>query len=86
MNLQVLPEPQLTALVYARVSTKEQAQGGDDGDGYSLPAQRDACRRKASSLNATVIHEFVDRGESARTAGPRCSECCARWRLSTSTS
>ena len=56
-----------TALVYARVSTKEQA-GGGDGDGFSLPAQRDACRRKAESLGAAVVEEFVDKGESAKTA------------------
>lgn len=71
MSLQVVPDPEHTALVYARVSTKEQAQGGGDGDGYSLPAQRDACRRKAQSMNATVLHEFVDAGESARTADRR---------------
>jgi site-specific DNA recombinase len=56
------------AVVYARVSTKEQAERGGDPEGYSIPAQREACRRKAEMLGAGVIEEFVDRGESARSA------------------
>jgi len=68
MTLSSVPEPERTAIVYTRVSTKEQAQGGGDIDGFSLPAQRDACQRKAASLNAAVVAEFVDRGESARSA------------------
>jgi site-specific DNA recombinase len=57
-----------TAVVYARVSTKEQAERDGDPEGYSIPAQREACRRKAESLGASVIEVFVDRGESARSA------------------
>jgi site-specific DNA recombinase len=57
-----------TAVIYVRVSTKEQAERDGDPEGYSIPAQREACKRKASSLDAAVIEEFVDRGESARTA------------------
>jgi DNA invertase Pin-like site-specific DNA recombinase len=59
---------QKSAVIYLRVSTKEQAERNGDPEGYSIPAQRDACRRKAQSLEATVIREFVDRGESAKTA------------------
>jgi site-specific DNA recombinase len=55
------------AVIYLRVSTKDQAE--KDGDeGYSIPAQRQACRRKAASLDANVLDEFVDAGESARSA------------------
>jgi site-specific DNA recombinase len=57
-----------TAVAYLRVSTKEQAQKGGEAEGYSIPAQRLACQRKAESLGAAVIAEFVDAGESARSA------------------
>lgn len=56
------------ALLYLRVSTKEQAEMGGEAEGYSIPAQREACERKAESLGALVVDEFVDRGESARSA------------------
>ena len=59
---------QPTAVIYLRVSTKEQAERGGDGEGFSIPAQREACRRKAESLGAVVIDEFADRGESARSS------------------
>lgn len=57
-----------TAAIYVRVSTKEQAERDGDPEGYSIPAQREACKRKATSLGSVVLDEFVDRGESARTA------------------
>jgi site-specific DNA recombinase len=56
------------ALIYLRVSTKEQAEMGGEAEGFSIPAQRAACLRKAESLGAVVAEEFVDRGESAKTA------------------
>jgi site-specific DNA recombinase len=56
------------AVMYLRVSTKEQAQRDGDPEGYSIPAQREACKRKATALGAVVVEEFVDRGESARNA------------------
>ncbi len=56
------------AVSYLRVSTKEQAERDGDPEGYSIPAQRDANRRRADSLGATLVAEFVDRGESARSA------------------
>ena len=40
----------------------------DDVEGYSLPAQREACIRKAAELGAEVVGEYVDRGESAKTS------------------
>ena len=57
-----------TALIYLRVSTARQASSGGESEGYSIPAQRDACRRKASELGAGNIEEFVDAGASARSA------------------
>ncbi len=62
------PDARPTAVMYLRVSTKEQAQRGGEAEGFSIPAQRDACRRKAESLGAQVIEEFIDAGESARSA------------------
>ena len=56
------------AVIYLRVSTREQAEMGGEVEGYSIPAQRAACSRKAESLEAVVVEEFVDRGESAKTA------------------
>ena len=41
---------------------------GGEVEGYSIPAQRAACSRKAESLQAVIEEEFVDRGESAKTA------------------
>ncbi len=61
-------EAPLTAIIYLRVSTKEQATRGGEAEGFSIPAQREACERKATALGAVVVEEFVDRGESARSA------------------
>ncbi len=59
---------QTRAVIYLRVSTKDQAERGGETEGFSLPAQRDACGRKAKALGATIIEEFADRGESAKTS------------------
>ena len=56
------------AVSYIRVSTREQAQRGGSEEGFSLPAQREAKKRKAQSMGALVVKEFADRGESARSA------------------
>ena len=43
------------------------------------PAQREACTRKADALNAVVVDEYVDRGESARSADrPALQEMLSR--------
>ena len=51
------------ALAYARVSTKEQAQKG-----LSIPAQLKAIREYANSHGFKILKEYVDMGESAKTA------------------
>jgi site-specific DNA recombinase len=56
------------AVIYLRVSSKEQAEKGGEAEGFSIPAQREGCKRKAQSLKAVVVEEFVERGESAKTA------------------
>lgn len=60
--------PPLTAVTYQRVSTKEQASKGGRDEGFSIPAQRQANARKAEDLGARIVAEFVDAGESARSA------------------
>src|SRR3954447_4911964 len=50
------------AVLYARVSSKEQEQG------YSIPAQKDLLRRYAARHGLTITQEFVDI-ERAKSAG-----------------
>ena len=56
------------AVVYLRVSTKDQARRNGEPEGYSLPAQRGAVQRKAEGIEATIIEEFVEGGETATNA------------------
>ena len=62
------PESAALAVSYLRVSTKEQAEKGGRDEGFSIPAQREANCRKAEALGAVITEEFIDAGESARTA------------------
>jgi DNA invertase Pin-like site-specific DNA recombinase len=64
------------------VSTAKQADKGPDAEGYSLPAQREACLRKAEALGAEVVAEYLDRGESAKTTDrPEFQRMLTRIRL-----
>ncbi|MDX6632024.1 MAG: site-specific recombinase [Solirubrobacterales bacterium] len=56
------------AVIYLRVSSAQQANKSHDSEGFSLPAQREACARQAEALGAAVSEEYMDRGESAKTA------------------
>ena len=57
------------AVSYLRVSTRGQAErGGGADEGFSIPAQREANKKKALSMGAFVTKEFVDRGASAKSA------------------
>ena len=57
------------AVSYLRVSTRGQAErGGGNDEGFSIPAQREANKKKAASIGAIVGKEFVDRGASAKSA------------------
>ena len=60
--------PELLAVSYLRVSTREQAERGGTEEGFSIPAQREANARKAADLGARIVREFVDAGESARSS------------------
>jgi site-specific DNA recombinase len=69
------------AVIYLRVSTARQASAGGEKEGYSIPAQRDACRRKAEELGASVVDEYADAGASARSADrPALQELLKRLR------
>jgi site-specific DNA recombinase len=52
----------MRAVIYCRVSTKEQTQN------LSIPTQRRACNEYCARHGLTVAREFVDAGESAKTA------------------
>jgi DNA invertase Pin-like site-specific DNA recombinase len=70
------------AVIYLRVSTAKQADKDADAEGYSLPAQREACLRKAEALGAQVVEEYLDRGESAKTTDrPEFQRMLTRIRL-----
>ena len=53
----------MRAVIYIRVSTKEQAE-----EGYSLQAQREACMKYLDERGWSFVNEYQDAGESARTA------------------
>jgi len=53
----------LRAAIYCRVSTDEQAQ-----EGLSIQAQKEALHQYAISHGMEVVAEYIDEGESARTA------------------
>ena len=56
------------AVSYLRVSTNQQAATDYTDEGFSLPAQREANQRAAERLGAVIVAEFMDRGESAKSA------------------
>jgi site-specific DNA recombinase len=57
------------AAVYARVSSVGQLDrdGDEDGDGYSLPAQVEGCKREALGRGAETVKVYLERAESARS-------------------
>ena len=71
----------LRAAIYLRVSTLGQVRTNRDGEGFSIPAQREACLRRVEELGATFIAEYIDAGESARSADrPQLQELLERLR------
>ena len=58
----------MRCVIYLRVSTREQAEKGEGEEGFSIPAQREACTRHIRDASWDLVDEYVDRGESARTA------------------
>src|ERR1043165_177207 len=59
------------AVLYLRVSTLGQVQTDYDPEGNSIPAQRVAGHKKAASLEADVVEEFVEPGKTATSIDKR---------------
>src|SRR5471032_2777701 len=58
-----LVTPSLHAVLYARVSSKDQER-----EGFSIPAQQKALRQYAREQGVTIVREFLDI-ETAKQAG-----------------
>ncbi|MGH9086718.1 MAG: recombinase family protein [Acidimicrobiales bacterium] len=58
----------MRCVIYLRVSTKEQAEKDLTEEGFSIAAQGEACVRRIRDEGWELVDEYVDRGESARTA------------------
>jgi hypothetical protein len=81
-------EPKALAAIYARVSSTGQLGRDGDEDGYSLPAQVEACKKEAISRGAKLAKVYMERAESARCGpsrpaamtGPCSSRCSGSYR------
>jgi site-specific DNA recombinase len=60
-------EPAETAAIYVRVSSTGQLGRDGDEDGYSIPAQVEACTKEALSRGAEVAKVYIERAESAKS-------------------
>ena len=56
-------QPLKRAVIYVRVSTKEQVD-----EGNSLSTQEKMCREYTSKNGYEVVHVYIEQGESAKTA------------------
>ena len=61
------------AVIYLRVSSTRQVERDHDQEGISIPAQREACRRKAEQLGLTIVNEYVEPGRSALEMSKRAA-------------
>jgi site-specific DNA recombinase len=59
------------ALLYLRVSTQGQVNTDYNPEGISIPAQREACERKARELGAAIVDEYVEPGRTATSIEKR---------------
>jgi site-specific DNA recombinase len=62
---------QPTGVLYLRVSTPSQVKTDYDPEGISIPAQREACMRKAAQLGVQVIEEYIEPGKTATSMDKR---------------
>ncbi|MBS1503771.1 MAG: recombinase family protein, partial [Bacteroidetes bacterium] len=63
MKNEIINDIQHKAVIYCRVSTKEQVE-----DGNSLVTQERLCREYAYKEGFEVAEVFIEKGESAKTA------------------
>ena len=68
---QRITEPRKRAVLYLRVSTPGQVNTDYNPEGISIPAQREAGERKAASLEADIVNEFVEPGRTATSIDKR---------------
>src|SRR5438552_1414949 len=54
------------AVLYLRVSTLGQVNNDYNPEGISIPAQREACQRKAAELGAIIVGEYVEPGRTGK--------------------
>ncbi|HEV2782560.1 MAG TPA: recombinase family protein [Actinophytocola sp.] len=59
------------AVFYLRVSTPSQVNTDYNPEGISIPAQREACERKAAELGVEVVDTYVEPGRSATSIEKR---------------
>jgi site-specific DNA recombinase len=64
---QIEVDGQGLAVIYARVSSSGQLGRDGDEDGYSIPAQVQACEREAAQRGVRVVKVYIERAESARS-------------------
>jgi site-specific DNA recombinase len=57
-------EPDVTAVIYLRVSSPGQLTGHNP-EGYSIDGQRKACEHYAASLGARIVREYIEPGRTA---------------------
>jgi site-specific DNA recombinase len=55
------------AVLYLRVSSRDQLETDYDDDGLSISGQRVRCEQKAAEYGAEIIDTYVERAESAKT-------------------
>ena len=55
------------AVLYLRVSSRDQLETDYDDDGLSIAAQRERVAQKAAEYGAVVVDEYIERAESAKT-------------------
>jgi site-specific DNA recombinase len=58
------PKRTARAVLYLRVSSPSQVRTDYDPEGLSIPAQRQACERKAAALGLGIVRQYVEPGVS----------------------
>ena len=59
------------AVLYLRVSTSSQVNTDYDPEGISIPAQRQACQRKAEQLGVEIVGTYIEPGKTATSIDKR---------------
>lgn len=63
--------PGKRAVLYLRVSTTSQVKTDYDPEGISIPAQREACERKAAQMGVDIVAEYIEPGRSGTSMDKR---------------